>query len=75
MKSHVHARPFALKLTVTALMGAGLLSSASVWGQAAAEQAEPADTQTVVVTGVKASLIKSLAIKRTNDQVVESVVA
>jgi TonB-dependent receptor len=66
------ARPFALKLTVTALMGAGLLSSASVWAQAAAE---PSDTQTVIVTGVKASMIKSLSNKRLNDQVVESVVA
>jgi TonB-dependent receptor len=65
----------ALKLSVTALMGAGLLSSASVWAQAAAETTEPVDPPTVVVTGVKASLIKSLAIKRTSDQVVESVVA
>lgn len=75
MKSQVSASPLALKLTVTALMGAGLLSSASVWAQAAAEKTEPIDTATVVVTGVKASLIKSLAIKRTSDQVVESVVA
>jgi len=79
MKSQVPARPLALKLTVTALIGIGLLSSASVWAQAAAEQTAPADAltdaPTVVVTGVKASLIKSLAIKRTSDQVVESVVA
>jgi iron complex outermembrane recepter protein len=75
MKSQVPARPLALKLTVSALMGAGLLSSASVWAQEAAEKTEPTDTATVVVTGVKASLIKSLAIKRTSDQVVESVVA
>jgi TonB-dependent receptor len=75
MKSQVSARPLALKLTVIALMGAGLLSSASVWAQAAAETTAPTDTATVVVTGVKASLIKSLAIKRTSDQVVESIVA
>ncbi len=75
MKSQVYVSPLALKLTVAALMGAGLLSSASVWAQAAAEPAAPADTTTVVVTGVKASLIKSLAIKRTSDQVVESIVA
>lgn len=75
MKSQASARPLALKLSVTALMGAGLLSSASVWAQAAAEESEQGDTQTVVVTGVRASLIKSLAIKRINDQVVESVVA
>jgi iron complex outermembrane receptor protein len=75
MKSHVSARPLALKLSVTALMGAGLLSSASVWAQAAADNTESPDTATVVVTGVKASLIKSLVTKRTSDQVVESVVA
>ena len=74
MTSQVSASPLALKLTVTALMGAGLLSSASVWAQAAADKTETEPT-TVVVTGVKASLIKSLAIKRTSDQVVESVVA
>ena len=75
MKPQASARPIALKRTVTALMGVGLLSSASVWAQAAAETTESSDTQTVVVTGVKASLIKSLAIKRISDQVVESVVA
>ncbi len=66
---------FALKTGVAALAAAGLLSSASVWAQAVADKAEPADAPTVLVTGVKASLIKSLAIKRTNDQVVESIVA
>lgn len=75
MKSQLPARPLALKLTVTALMGAGVLSSASVWAQAAAETTALPEASTVVVTGVKASLIKSLAIKRTSDQVVESVVA
>ncbi len=64
-----------LKTTVACMLATGLLSSASVWAQEAAVQAEPADTSTVIVTGVKASLIKSLAIKRTNDQVVESIVA
>jgi TonB-dependent receptor len=64
---------FQLKLSVLALTSAGLLSSASVWAQDAADKTAPIET--VVVTGVKASLIKSLAIKRTNDQVVESVVA
>jgi len=62
-----------LKLSVIALASAGLLSSASVWAQAAGDQTAPVET--VVVTGVKASLIKSLAIKRTSDQVVESIVA
>ncbi|WP_431476956.1 TonB-dependent receptor [Massilia eburnea] len=64
-----------LKTTVACMLATGLLSSASVWAQEAAEKAEPTDSSTVVVTGVKASLIKSLAIKRTNDQVVESIVA
>lgn len=73
MKSQVSARPLALKLSVTALMGAGLLTSASVWAQAATDKTEPVET--VVVTGLRASLSKSLAIKRLNDQVVESVVA
>lgn len=71
---------FALRTTVAALAGAGLISSATVGAQefsptAAAETTEPSEIQTVVVTGVKASLIKSLANKRNNDQVVESVVA
>jgi iron complex outermembrane receptor protein len=75
MKSHVSARPLALKLTVTALLGAGVLSSASVWAQAVTDKTESNDTTTVVVTGVRASLMKSLAIKRNSDQVVESIVA
>lgn len=71
---------FALRASVAALAGAGMISSATVGAQEitpapAAETAEPNGTQTVVVTGVKASLIKSLALKRLNDQVVESVVA
>lgn len=68
-------RRLKMKLSVAVLAGAGILSSASVWAQAGADKPEPTDTATVVVTGVKASLIKSLAIKRTSDQVVESVVA
>ncbi|HEV6966741.1 TonB-dependent receptor, partial [Roseateles sp.] len=61
---------FALRLT--AIATAAMLASA-----AQAQEAKAADTslETVVVTGVKASLTKSLANKRTNDQVVESVVA
>ena len=75
MEAAASNRPLTLRLSVAALAAAGVLSSASVWAQTAAEKAEPADTATVVVTGVKASLIKSLAIKRTSDQVMESVVA
>ncbi|HEX8404536.1 MAG TPA: TonB-dependent receptor plug domain-containing protein, partial [Duganella sp.] len=73
--SHAASHRLNMKLSVAVLVGAGVLSSASVWAQAPVEQTAPAETATVVVTGVKASLIKSLAIKRTNDQVVESVVA
>jgi len=60
----------ALRLTAVAL--AAMLASA-----AQAQEAKAADNslETVVVTGVRASLTKSLANKRTNDQVVESVVA
>jgi iron complex outermembrane receptor protein len=76
MKPQSSRSPLALKLGVTALMGAGLLGSTSVWAQAIADTAQPAEPSTVVVvTGVKASLIKSLANKRNSDQVVESVVA
>ena len=75
MEATASNRPLTLRLSVAALAAAGVLSSASVWAQTVAEKNEPTDTATVVVTGVKASLIKSLAIKRTSDQVVESVVA
>ncbi|WP_426170467.1 TonB-dependent receptor [Pseudoduganella sp. R-34] len=72
-----------LKTTVACMLATGLLSSASVWAQEAAqanpdvvaEKKEATDNATVIVTGVKASMIKSLAIKRTSDQVLESVVA
>ena len=70
----VIARPLYLKLSVATLLGAGVLSSASVWAQTVTETTETPEN-TVVVTGVKASLIKSLSIKRNSDQVVESVVA
>lgn len=69
-----HARAtstrFALSLTAAAALAA--LSST-----AAAQEAAKGETQleTVTVTGVRASLTKSLAVKRTSDQVVESVVA
>jgi TonB-dependent receptor len=61
---------FALSLTAAAALAA--LSSSAV-----AQEVSKADAQlqTVTVSGVRASLTKSLAIKRTSDQVVESVVA
>ncbi len=58
---------FALRLTAAAALAA--LSTHALAQEAAKE------LETVVVTGVRASLTKSLANKRTNDQVVESVVA
>ncbi|MFG6463238.1 TonB-dependent receptor [Roseateles sp. DXS20W] len=60
---------FALSLTAAAALAA--LSSTAL----AQEAAKNESLETVVVTGVRASLTKSLANKRTNDQVVESVVA
>lgn len=60
---------FALRLTAAAALAA--LSAAAV----AQEAAKPESLETVTVTGVRASLTKSLANKRTSDQVVESVVA
>lgn len=60
---------FALSLTAAA----ALATLSSLAG--AQEAAKPESLETVTVTGVRASLTKSLANKRTSDQVVESVVA
>lgn len=60
---------FALSLTAAAALAA--LSTTAL----AQEAAKGESLETVVVTGVRASLTKSLANKRTSDQVVESVVA
>lgn len=60
---------FTLSLTAAAALAA--LSATAV----AQEADKAASLETVTVTGVRASLTKSLAIKRTSDQVVESVVA
>ena len=61
---------FALRLTTAAAL-------ATLAATAMAQDSPKAESQleTVTVTGVRASLTKSLAIKRTSDQVVESVVA
>jgi iron complex outermembrane recepter protein len=70
-RAHIQSLPsFALNL----IAGAALTALS---GAAVAQEAAKNDTQleTVTVTGVRASLTKSLAIKRTSDQVVESVVA
>ena len=50
-------RPFTLRLTVAALTAAGVLSSASVWAQDAAQvadkEAAAKDPAVVVVSGVR----------------------
>ena len=63
----------ALRLTAAAAMA--MMLAASAQAQEAAKTETEAQLGTVTVTGVRASLTKSLAIKRTSDQVVESVVA
>lgn len=69
LRAGTHTQRFALSLTAAAL--------ATLSSTAPAQEAAKGETQleTVVISGVKASLTKSLAIKRTSDQVVESVVA
>jgi len=62
---------FPLRRTAAAAMALVLAASA----QAQQDKAVDTSLETVVVTGVRASLSKSLANKRTSDQVVESVVA
>lgn len=69
-RAHFTASPgFALRLTAAAALAA--LSATA----AAQEAAKTESLETVTVTGVRASITKSLANKRTSDQVVESVVA
>lgn len=69
LRAGTDTQRFALSLTAAAL--------ATLSTTAPAQEAAKSETQleTVVISGVKASLTKSLAIKRTSDQVVESVVA
>ncbi|MCU6432578.1 TonB-dependent receptor [Undibacterium sp. Jales W-56] len=65
--------PFALKLTVAALTGAGILTGASVWAQEVA----PADGNptVVTVTGVRKAAQSAQAIKMKSDEVLDSIVA
>lgn len=70
LRAGTDTQRFALKLTAAAALAA--LSAAAVGQEAVKADAQ---LETVTVTGVKASLTKSLAIKRTSEQVVESVVA
>jgi len=68
-RSAANTSRFTLSLTAAAALAA--LSTTAV----AQEAAKSESLETVVVTGVRASLTKSLANKRISDQVVESVVA
>lgn len=77
---HDASRPLKMKLTVAALAGAGLLSSASVWAQdaqAAAdkEAAAAVPMNAVVVTGVRRAAQSAQAIKKNSDEVIDSIVA
>jgi len=79
---HDASRPLKMKLTVMALAGAGLLSSASVWAQdaqAIANKAEAAEAaapmNAVVVTGVRRAAQSAQAIKKNSDEVIDSIVA
>ncbi len=71
LRAGTDTQRFALSLTAAAALVA--LATPAVAQEAAKTEAQQLDT--VTVTGVKASLTKSLAVKRTSDQVVESVVA
>jgi iron complex outermembrane receptor protein len=69
LRAGTDTQRFALSLTAAAALAC--LSATAV-----AQEADKSEKlETVTITGVKASLTKSLAIKRTSDQVVESVVA
>jgi iron complex outermembrane receptor protein len=64
------------KFTQTAIAAAaGMLAMASGLARAQAQQQEPGEVQTVVVTGVRAALEQSLRQKRSADSVVEVVTA
>ncbi len=68
-------RPMTLKLTVAALAGAGILSSASVWAQEAAPAAPAEPSSIVTVSGVRAAAQSALKIKKDSDNVMDSIVA
>jgi iron complex outermembrane receptor protein len=71
------SQPMKMKLTVAALAGAGILSSASVWAQNAQVVAEEAAAApaTVVVSGVRRAAQSAQTIKKNADEVVDSIVA
>ncbi len=67
-------RAFALRTTVAALAGAGLMSSASIGAQEVAAVAN-GDVATVTVNGTRAAAQSAQAIKRSAEQVLDSIVA
>lgn len=67
------ARPFQMKLSVTALLGAGLLSAASVWAQDIVTPVE--DANTVTVSCQRRAAQSAQTIKMNSDEVVDSIVA
>jgi len=73
LRAGTESQRFALKLTAAAALAA--LSTNALAQDASKDAAKTETLDAVTVTGVRASLTKSLAIKRTSDQVVESVVA
>jgi TonB-dependent receptor len=71
------SRTFALRGTVAALMGIGLLTSVSVRAQDAAAQqtSEAAGANVVVVSGQRQALQSAQTIKKNAEQVIDTIVA
>ncbi len=71
--SSATGRPFALKLMVASLAGAGLISGSAVWAQ----EVKAADDGVAVVevSGVRASIQSAQKIKQDSDQLIDSIVA
>jgi TonB-dependent receptor len=73
------ARPFTLKLSTAVLLGAGLVSTASVWAQdaqsAADKEQAAAPVTSVLVSGVRRAAQSAQAIKKNSDEVIDSIVA
>ena len=71
-------RPFALRGTVAALMGIGLLTSVSVHAQdgaAAQDASQAAGSNVVVVSGQRQAAQSAQTIKKNAEQVLDSIVA
>ena len=72
-------KPFALKLMVASLIGAGLLSGSAAWAQEAQQgpATKSADEPVAVVeiSGMRSSIQSAQKIKQDSDQLVDSIVA